>query len=102
MTPRLSGVQKEIFSLYRTILREAAKKDRTATSHGEAAVPFSSLLDLWKDDQKTTSSYARAEFRRQSNQVKRSDFKTIEYKIRHGQKQLAMLKMPGVKVARGV
>eukprot|EP00978_Attheya_sp_CCMP212_P014559 scaffold37153_cov43-Attheya_sp.AAC.3 len=31
----------------------------------------------------------------------RSDFKTIEYKLRKGHKQVNLLKMPGVNVVRG-
>ena len=89
---KLSGLQKEVLSLYRTILREAAKKDE---SH-----PQQRLISLWKDPS-TSSSYARAEFRKQTKTVKKNDFRTIEFKIRHGYKQIKLLQMPGVKVVGG-
>jgi hypothetical protein len=85
-----SGLQKEVLSLYRVLLREAAKKDKTGTSSS------SSIMELWKNPQ-TTASYARTEFRRQAHQLAKKDFRTIEFKIRHGQKQLKLLQMPGVK-----
>mmetsp|Transcript_5698 Transcript_5698/g.8081 ORF Transcript_5698/g.8081 Transcript_5698/m.8081 type:complete len:110 (+) Transcript_5698:288-617(+) len=101
---RLSGLQKEVLSLYRTILREAAKKDRAA---GEE-LSSSSLLHLLHGDgdggnsfPTTTVSYARSEFRKQAASIRRSDFKTIEYGLRKGHKQLKLLQMPGVKVVKG-
>jgi len=44
----------------------------------------------------TSTAHARSEFRRQALQVSRKDFRTIEYKIRHGYKQIKLLQMPGV------
>jgi hypothetical protein len=92
MTPRqFSGIQKEVFGLYRTILREAAKKDRSSNS------VESSLVSLWSKTD-TTASYAKREFRLQASKVPRKEFKVIEFKIRYGYKQLKMLQMPGVKL----
>jgi succinate dehydrogenase assembly factor 1 len=92
---RLSGLQKEVLALYRAILRETVKKDRAA--HANEKAPFlSNLLHPG-----TSTSFARNEFRKEAGQVKRSDFKMIEYKIRKGQKQLKLLHMPGVKVVGG-
>jgi hypothetical protein len=48
-----------------------------------------------------TTAYARDQFRKEASSVKRSDFKTIEYKIRKGKKQLQLLKMPGVDLVGG-
>lgn len=94
---RLSGLQKEVLHLYRQILREAIKKDRTFNSLQEQ--PQKSIMELISS--KSSTSYARDEFRKQSDLVRRSDFKTIEYKIRKGRKQLQLLKMPGVNVVSG-
>jgi succinate dehydrogenase assembly factor 1 len=94
MTTRLSGMQLEVLALYRTILREAVKKDR------ETVLASSKAADLLSNPL-TTSSYAAAEFRKQAAAAKRSDFKKIEYLIRKGEKQLKLLRMPGVKVVRG-
>ena len=93
MSARLSGMQKEVLALYRTFLREAFKKDGLT----DPISPFPSLLVR----EGTTTNYARHEFRKQAHQVTRSDFKTIEYKMRKGQKHLKMLQMPGVKVVSG-
>ena len=88
MSTRLSGMQKEVLALYRTIMREAFKKDELVES---------SFIELLTTEG-TTTHYARQEFRKQAYQVKRTDFKLIEYKMRKGQKQVKLLKMPGVKV----
>jgi hypothetical protein len=94
---RLSGLQKEVLALYRLILREAVAKDRKlATSTPGSYETVNQLLTT-----PSSTSYARTEFRKQSQQVRRSDFKTIEYKIRKGRKQLQLLKMPGVNLVGG-
>lgn len=90
----MSGLQKEVLQLYRQILREAASKDRKL-----AEQPQQTINELLTTSSST--SYARSEFRKQAATVRRSDFKTIEYKIRKGRKQLQLLKMPGVNVVGG-
>lgn len=95
MPPKFSGIQKEVFGLYRTILREASKKDRLVNDD----VP-SSLLSLWSNSD-STASYARREFRYQALKVPKKDFRTIEHKLRYGYKQVKLLQMPGVKVVSG-
>lgn len=110
-----SGIQKEIFALYRTLLREASKKDRMAAtaaaasgSKPSAAVavaattsePNTLLLSftelLFAEDNGSSTAHARNEFRRQASKVSRKDFRAIEYKIQHGYKQIKLLQMPGV------
>ncbi|CAJ1959329.1 unnamed protein product [Cylindrotheca closterium] len=94
MPPKFSGIQKEVFGLYRTILREARKKDHLANNNAQ------SLLSLWSQSESSVY-YARKEFRHQAHKVPRNDFRTIEHKIRHGYKQVKLLKMPGVKLVSG-
>jgi hypothetical protein len=103
-----SGIQKEVLALYRTLLREASKKDRiaaatppglTTTATGpstttEIETSFYSLLFAESDSSST--AHVRYEFRRQASLVSRKDFRAIEYKIRHGYKQIKLLQMPGV------
>lgn len=101
---RLSGLQKEVLNLYRAILRAAVKKDRQEFAADNELPSVLSLLQRKQVDassRSTSTSYASAEFRRQAAQVRRSDFKTIEYKIRKGQKQLKLLQMPGVRDVKG-
>ena len=96
MKKNLSGLQKDVLRLYRTILREASKKDQPPAAIASDG-PRICLVKLLQDPH-TSSSFARDEFRKQSMSVKRNDFRTIEHKIRHGEKQLKLLQMPGVKV----
>ena len=83
-------VQKEVLALYRTLLREASKKDLKTTL---PETPFSSLLVA----SSSSTAHVREEFRNQASKVSRKDFRAIEYKIRHGYKQIKLLQMPGVK-----
>ena len=89
-----SGIQKEVLALYRTLLREASKKDRMAAA-AKTDASFSKFL-FAKGDNKFSTGHVRYEFRRQASKVSRKDFRAIEYKIRHGYKQIKLLKMPGV------
>ena len=98
---RLSGLQKDVLALYRSILREAIHKDRkTLPISDNNIVPVNQLLSPFSGSSSSTS-YARDRFRKEALAVRRSDFKTIEYKIRKGKKQLDLLKMPGVKLVGG-
>jgi succinate dehydrogenase assembly factor 1 len=72
---KLSGLQREILSLYRLTLRAAKTKD---------CLP-----------------YAKTEFRKQSALVSRRDYKKVEYCLRKGHKHVKLLKMPGVTVVQG-
>jgi Complex 1 protein (LYR family) len=95
---KLSGLQLEVLALYRTLLREASKKD--AAGIASSLSSGKSFVDRIHTDG-TSLSYAKREFRKQALEVKRSDFKTIEYKMRKAQKQIKVLQMPGVKVVGG-
>mmetsp|Transcript_27104 Transcript_27104/g.42556 ORF Transcript_27104/g.42556 Transcript_27104/m.42556 type:complete len:101 (-) Transcript_27104:233-535(-) len=93
---RLSGLQKDVLALYRSILRETIRKDRKPAV--DIHLP---LNQLFSSSSKSSTSFARDKFREEASLVKRSDFKTIEYKIRKGQKQLKLLQMPGVDLVGG-
>lgn len=71
---RLSGMQKQVLSLYRGFLRAARSKPLEERSRIEAIVS--------------------QEFRRNSSQVDRKNFLYIEYLLRRGKKQLDQLKSP--------
>lgn len=92
---RQSGLQKHIYSLYRSILRQAVFKDKQRTSATNNT--FIQLLN----DMNTSVCYVQREFRKQSLLVSKRDIKTIEHKIRFGEKQLKMLKDPHVQIVRG-
>ncbi|CAN0858275.1 Succinate dehydrogenase assembly factor 1A, mitochondrial [Linum grandiflorum] len=73
---RLSGMQKQVLSLYRGFLRAARLKSA--------------------DERKQIETIVSAEFRRNSKQVDRKNFVYIEYLLNRGKKQLDQLKSPGV------
>ncbi len=111
MTPasRLSGLQRDVLALYRSILREAVRKDRrgsssspsTASNAAGSHPQVGQMLSSAGGERRSTTVFARDQFRREASEVRRSDFKTIEYKIRKGRKQLELLKMPGVDLVGG-
>ncbi len=73
---RLSGLQKDVLSLYRTLLRSVNKKpDPQVRLH---------LREVVKQS-----------FREEAQSVNRNDFRTIEHMLRHGHKQKKLLDMPG-------
>ena len=69
---RLSGIQKQVLSLYRSFWRVARSKEPDTRLHIER--------------------YVGAQFRRDAHAVDRKDFQRIEYLLRRGSKQLELLK----------
>ncbi|GAW26297.1 putative found in mitochondrial proteome [Rosellinia necatrix] len=76
---RLSGLQKEVISLYRGCLRESRKKPKATRHHFEA--------------------FARSEFDK-NMQIDRKDFAAIEFLVRKGRRQLDLYSAPGIKDIR--
>ncbi|RAK98334.1 succinate dehydrogenase assembly factor 1 [Aspergillus ibericus CBS 121593] len=76
---RLSGLQREVLSLYRKCLRETRKK------------PI--------ETRENFRGYARAEFRKHAS-VSKKDFSAVEYLLRKGQRQLEMYSSPGIRNIR--
>ncbi|KAJ5813376.1 uncharacterized protein N7503_000126 [Penicillium pulvis] len=76
---KLSGLQREVLSLYRQCFREIRKK------------PIESRNNF--------KNYARAEFQKHLS-VSKKDFGTIEYLLRKGQRQLEMYASPGTRNIR--
>ncbi|PON96229.1 LYR motif-containing protein [Trema orientale] len=72
--PRLSGMQKQVLSLYRGFLRAARSKSA--------------------EERHKIESIVSTEFRRNAKQVDRKNFIYIEYLLRRGKKQLDQLKNP--------
>ena len=71
---KLSGMQKQVLSLYREFLRAARSKPT--------------------EDRRQIESIVSAEFRHNSKQIDRKNFLYIEYLLRRGKKQLDQLKNP--------
>ncbi|KAK4168801.1 complex 1 protein-domain-containing protein [Cladorrhinum sp. PSN259] len=76
---RLSGLQKEVLSLYRQCLRECRKKPEATRMHFR--------------------SFARNEFEN-NTAIDKRDFGAIEFLLRKGRRQLEMYASPGVKDIR--
>lgn len=120
---RLSGLQREVLSLYRKCLRETRKKPLVGTT-----LPFSSPLALvLAGDTRLlpgikeqfqelcsvclcclsrrsigalrTEMNARAEFQKHLS-VNKKDFGAIEYLLRKGHRQLEMYASPGIRNIR--
>ncbi|XP_061351109.1 succinate dehydrogenase assembly factor 1, mitochondrial-like [Gastrolobium bilobum] len=72
---RLSGMQKQVLSLYRGFLRVARSKS--------------------DDERRNIESIVSQEFRRNSVEVDRKNFLYMEYLLRRGNKQLDQLRNPG-------
>ncbi|CAL5867727.1 uncharacterized protein PFLUO_LOCUS1946 [Penicillium psychrofluorescens] len=81
---RLSGLQREVLSLYRQCLREIRKKPTTEHTQ-ESRANF--------------KAYARAEFQKHLS-VNKKDFGAIEYLLRKGQRQLELYAAPGIRNIR--
>ncbi|KAF5811084.1 putative complex 1 LYR protein [Helianthus annuus] len=69
---KLSGIQKQVLSLYRGFLRTACSKTPENQAHIESLVS--------------------AEFRKNAQSIDRKNFLHIEYLLRRGKKQLDQLK----------
>ncbi|KAK2750257.1 hypothetical protein FQN55_002402 [Onygenales sp. PD_40] len=73
---RLSGLQREVLSLYRTALREIRKKPA--------------------ESQENFKQFARQEFRKNLS-ISKKDFSAIEYLLRKGRRQIEMYASPGIR-----
>ncbi|KAK2785427.1 hypothetical protein FQN51_003799 [Onygenales sp. PD_10] len=73
---RLSGLQREVLSLYRTALREIRKKPA--------------------ESQDNFKQFARQEFRKNLS-ISKKDFSAIEYLLRKGRRQIEMYASPGIR-----
>ena len=69
MAARLSGIQRQVLSLYREALRAAR---RIPTPSGATAA----------------TAFARSEFRRGATSVDRMDFQRVEHLLRSARKQI--------------
>ncbi|KAL4930599.1 succinate dehydrogenase assembly factor 1 [Aspergillus undulatus] len=76
---RLSGLQREVLSLYRKCLREIRKKP--------------------VESQSNFRFYARMEFEKHIS-ISKKDFSAIEYLLRKGSRQLEMYSSPGIRNIR--
>ncbi|KAI9039071.1 succinate dehydrogenase assembly factor 1 [Aspergillus affinis] len=89
---RLSGLQREVLSLYRKCLREVQKKPAVSGSSPASATSHAEHLahELNSHSQETRGNfktYARAEFRKHLS-VNKKDFNAIEYLLRKGHRQV--------------
>jgi len=77
MTQKFSGLQQDVFKLYRALLRISRSKDSTGALRGLVV----------------------SRFREVALSVKKTDFKVIEHQLRWGYKQKKLIEMPGFSVA---
>jgi succinate dehydrogenase assembly factor 1 len=78
--PRLSGLQKDVLSLYRRCLRAARSKP--------------------SDTRPNFETFARREFDRNAS-MDRKDFGAVEFMLRKGERQLEMYSAPNITNVAG-
>lgn len=99
-TTKRSGLQKQVFALYRKLLRTSNAKDNdTATPQLQVQDKQPSILKYLSDPESTTFA-TQKQFRNKASQLKRRDVDRIEYNIRQGEKYLNLLQMSGVTSIR--
>lgn len=91
-----SGLQKEVISLYRRLLRTCRVKDaeiQAGSCSSNVSIPF---LQSFNDSD--TSIFAmRLKFRKECMEVSKRDHARIEHGIRQGEKYIKMMNMSGVR-----
>mmetsp|Transcript_13223 Transcript_13223/g.20048 ORF Transcript_13223/g.20048 Transcript_13223/m.20048 type:complete len:170 (+) Transcript_13223:137-646(+) len=94
----LSGLQKQVISLYRKLLRTCYSKDKgtnAVANAGTGAANINPFIQSLMDS--STSTFAmREKFRTQAIEVNKRDYSRIEHHIRQGEKYIKMLNMGGV------
>ena len=98
-----SGLQKEVLSLYRTLLRASLRKDRpSAISSTMTTASNTSLLSACQllNNIGSTTNHTRTQFRASSEQMTKRELDRIEYAIRRGKKFVKLLEMEGVQVVK--
>ncbi|KAF2832246.1 hypothetical protein CC86DRAFT_366102 [Ophiobolus disseminans] len=94
---RLSGLQKDVLSLYRQCLRALKEKPNDTRPHfrnfarSEQEMEYARSLHLILN---------RGEFRKYTD-VGKKDFGTIEYLLRRGRNQLETYRDPGIRDIHG-
>ncbi len=93
---RLSGLQKEVLSLYRSCIRECRKKPVATRKNFQVfARQVSAENNIpWLGGE--ANGRARTEFEK-NLKIDKRDFSAIEFLLRKGRRQLEMYASPGVK-----
>ena len=98
-TTKRSGLQKQVFALYRKLLRTSNAKDNDTATTPLQVQDQPSILKYLSDPESTTFA-TQKQFRNKASQLKRRDVDRIEYNIRQGEKYLTLLQMSGVTSIR--
>eukprot|EP01083_Nonionella_stella_P253992 873433_1 len=109
-TTKRSGLQKQVFALYRKLLRTSNAKDNDTAAAATTSASLQgkgknqqqqqpSILKYLSDPESTTFA-TQKQFRNKASQLKRRDVDRIEYNIRQGEKYLNLLQMSGVTSIR--
>ncbi|KAJ5953600.1 Complex 1 LYR protein [Penicillium verhagenii] len=98
---RLSGLQRDVLSLYRQCFREIRKKPivRIISKTMPGKLPFPLPFPALRHRYIPADKGPRAEFQKHLS-VSKKDFGTIEYLLRKGQRQLEMYASPGIRNIR--
>ncbi|KAJ5172294.1 hypothetical protein N7492_004887 [Penicillium capsulatum] len=97
---RLSGLQRDVLSLYRKCLREIRSKPAVSRGYTWGVVEGRELTyRTGVSSQFPTICPVSAEFQKHRS-VHKKDFGAIEYLLRKGQRQLEMYASPGIRNIR--
>ncbi|KAJ5142053.1 Complex 1 LYR protein [Penicillium atrosanguineum] len=95
---RLSGLQREVLSLYRKCLRAIRHKPQVGYFFFPP-LPLRSPADRSRRNQEAISKTMHAEFQKHLS-VNKKDFGAVEYLLRKGHRQLEMYASPGIRNIR--
>ncbi|KAK8140235.1 hypothetical protein PG984_000301 [Apiospora sp. TS-2023a] len=96
---RLSGLQKDVLSLYRQCLRAARAKPEVLLLPGKSGLV--TYTNLRKQATRSNfKTFARSEMNK-SIQIDKRDFAAIEFLLRKGRRQLEVYSAPGITDIHG-
>ena len=87
---KYSGLQLQVLSLYRNLLRTSLEKERETNGIAPSFVTL-------RHDCNSSTYHASTQFRKEALSISKRDIDLIEYGIRRGEKYVKLLKMGGVR-----
>ena len=91
-----SGLQRQVLTLYRTLLRASFNKERGTNITNENTFECKSFVTLLRDSNSTTYNVS-TQFRKEAMSMSKRDIDFIEHGIRKGEKYVKLLKMGSVR-----
>lgn len=96
---KLSGLQRDVLTLYRELLRTVQKKYSHDSEVKQKMIGVGKRLCICLSSIHGAMVLVSQEFRHEAKSIGKLDFKLIEHKLRHGYKQKKLIEMPGFDAA---